>query len=66
MSNAKDFIKRKLSVDVEDALDRMDMDTLNRFATIMRRPNLKVRMSRDRAPYGVIIGTPYGSILLDD
>lgn len=66
MSNAKDFIKRKLSVDVEDALDRMDMDTLYRFATIMRRPNLKVRMSRDRAPYGVIIGTPYGSILLDD
>jgi RNA polymerase rpb2, domain 6 len=66
MSNAKDFIKRKLSVDVEDALDRMDTETLNRFATIMRRPNLQVRMSRDRAPYGVVIGTPYGSVLLDD
>lgn len=63
---SKEYITNKLSVEVEDALDRLDKPTLDRLSTVMRRPNLRIRMNRELAPYGVTISTPYGTIQLDD
>ena len=43
---SKEYITNKLSVEVEDALDRLDKPTLDRLSTVMRRPNLRIRMNR--------------------
>lgn len=64
-NSASDFFKRVLGMDVSSAIEQAHPDTLNRLSTVVRRPDIQIRVNRASVPYGITLGTPYGTILLD-
>lgn len=59
-------INKAVGRDIKEFVDGYDTDVLERFVNVMNRPNIRVRLNTSRAPFGVTLNTPYGSIMLDE
>lgn len=59
-------ISTSVGRDMDGFINHLDDHTLERFVNIMQRPNIQVRVNTTRAPFGVTLNTPYGTIQLDN
>lgn len=69
MATKDELIKRinsHTNFDNTNTLNNHDVETLIHISNIMSRPDVFVRVNRDRAPYGLLLSTATSTIVLDN